>query len=350
MRGFSSAFSFHPSSLLQRERAVATLLILCILLVAGWEIASKLAAQPFDELRLKPEDFSGFAPVSKDWSIRLVHLRSAPTEPTVIAYMLQRRSPSFPPSPPHSPQSSPSLPSVQKSPVLCRIVHGYNMVDCMRIKQYKVDLLKDTRSKYRNRKPEARSPNPERPTSLPSVQTDTGISGSPTPPFNLSPLTSNSHLPVQLWRLTSATQESRVWYTTMLRTADFSATAVDTRDMAFPRIGNPDDPSWAPTGLKWSSFRHPIRNLRDFMRAKWNASRSDIWTFLRLRQPAWASDEMLTMVSEYRGKPLKPEEEQAAAQLVLEAHSMMLQQFQQFWKSKGEELGLLPAVSGSAGD
>ena len=43
------------------------------------------------------------------------------------------------------------------------------------------------------------------------------------------------------------------------------------------------------------------------------------------------------MVSEYRGEPLTPEEEQAAAQLVLDAHSMMLQQFQQFWKSKGEE-------------
>ena len=329
MRGFSSAFSFHPSSLLQRERAVATLLILCILLVAAWEIASKLAAQPFDELRLKPEDFSGFTPVSKDWSIRLVHLRSAPTEPTVIAYMLQRRSPSFPPSPPHSPQSSPSLPSVQKSPVLCRIVHGYNMVDCMRIKQYKVDLLADIRMDTRGGN-SARISVPRNTTEFAPSAEDKSQNHSAPNHFAKSP-------PYQLWRLTSSVDESSVWSTTMLRTADFSATAVDTRDMAFPRIGNPDDPSWAPTGLKWSSFRHPIRNLRDFMRAKWNASRSDIWTFLRLRQPAWASDEMLTMVSEYRGKPLKPEEEQAAAQLVLEAHSMMLQQFQQFWKSKGEE-------------
>jgi hypothetical protein len=269
----------------KRERIVAILLILCITLVAGWEIASKMAAQPFDELRLKPEDFSGFTPASTGWSIRLVHLRSSPTEPTVIAYIL-------------TPVSSfgPSVLKVSLSPILVRIVHGYNMVDCMRIKQYKVDLLADTRSKSSNA----------------------------------------SVLPYQLWRLTSSIAEQRVWSTSMLRTADFSATAVDTRDMAFPRIGNPDDPSWAPTGLKWSSFRHPIRNLRSSIRAKWNASRCDIWTFLRLRQPAWASDEMLTMVSEYRGEPLATEEEQVAAKLVLEAHSLMLMQFQKFWQSKDE--------------
>ncbi len=315
----------------------AIVLVLCVILVAGWMIAAKVAAQPFDELRLKAEDFTGFTPRSDQWSIRLVHVKASPTEPTVIAFALRGRSGSkaeignlksemgtgdgrkaesgkltllgrsgyegqeaeietgdderVPLPTSHFPRSS---------PLLVRIVHGYNMVDCMRIKQYEVDCLADTRV----------SP----PISAFSFQL--------------------SALPIQMWKLTSTIDESSVWLTTMLRAADFAATKVDTRDMAFPRVGTPDDPSWAPTGLKWSSFRHPIRNARLALRARWNASRRDIWTFLRLRQPAWASDEMLTMVTEYRGPSVMPEQEAAVAQYALQAHQFMLREFQAYWQNR----------------
>ncbi len=268
----------------------AIVLVLCVIFVTGWMIAAKVAAQPFDELRLKAEDFTGFSPRSNEWSIRLLHVKSSPSEPTVIAYALRG--------------CSARKAKIETAPVLVRIVHGYNMVDCMRIKQYDVQMIADTRSD-----PPTISPSFP---SLPSVQTP----------------------PLQIWKLTSAIDESSIWITTMLRSADFAATAVDTRDMAFPRVGTPDDPSWAPTGLKWSSFRHPIRNLRNTLQAKWNASRCDIWTFLRLRQPAWASDEMLTMVTEYRGPSVLPEQEPAVAQYALQAHQFMLREFQAYWRER----------------
>lgn len=283
------------------EIVAATVLVLCVVLVAGWEIAAKMAAQPFDELRLKAKDFTEFSPQSERWSIRLLHVKATPTEPTVIAFLL-RGSDGSPVDNRNSPQST--LYSPLSAPILVRIVHGYNMVDCMRIKEYTVEMLADTRS--------------EPPTVSPS--------------FPLS--ATHQELPLQMWKLTSSIEESSIWITTMLRAADLSATKVDTRDMAFPRVGTPDDPSWAPTGLKWSSFRHPIRNARQALRAKWNASRCDIWTFLRLRQPAWASDEMLTMVSEYRGPSVLPEQEPAVAQYALQAHQFMLSEFQRFWERK----------------
>jgi hypothetical protein len=266
------------------------LLVGCVVVVAGWELATKLAAQPFDELRLKPEDFAAFAPQSKRWSVRVVHVKSSPTEPTVIAYLLRGKKA----------EMGKSKVEIGSAAVLVRIVHGYNMVDCMRIKQYDVDVLADTRA------------------SPPSS----------TFGFQLPAL------PCQVWGLTSSVEDRGVWVTTMLRAADFSATKVDTRDMAFPRIGTPDDPSWAPTGLKWSSFRHPIRNARQALRAKWNASRCDIWTFLRLRQPAWASNEMLTLVTEHRGPSVPPEQEPAVTQYVLEAHQFMLREFQDYWRKR----------------
>jgi hypothetical protein len=279
----------------KRELAVAILLVGCVVVVAGWELATKLAAQPFETLRMEAEDFADFAPQSKRWSVRVVHVKASPTEPTVIAYLLRGRKA----------EMGKSKVEIGSAAVLVRIVHGYNMVDCMRIKHYNVDLLADTRS----------SP----------------------PTSNFPPQEDNFQLPAlpcQVWGLTSSVEDRAVWVTTMLRAADFSATKVDTRDMAFPRIGTPDDPSWAPTGLKWSSFRHPIRNARQALRAKWNASRCDIWTFLRLRQPAWASNEMLTLVTEYRGPSVLPEQEPDVTQYVLEAHQFMLREFQTFWRKR----------------
>ena len=107
-------------------------------------------------------------------------------------------------------------------------------------------------------------------------------------------------------------------------------TDVDTRDMAFPRVGTPDAPGWNPTGLKWSSFRHPIKNLRQVIRARWNTSRCDWMTFLRLKRPAWVSDEVLTLVGEYKGKSVKPANESDVTACVLSAQQLLLHQLQTF--------------------
>jgi len=200
-----------------------------------------------------------------------VHVKATPTEPTVIAYETHRPA---------------EGPPVIRAPILVRLVHGYNMVDCMRIKQYRVALVEDRRQP------------------------------------------AGDALPVQVWRLTGPSGHRMVWVTSMLRASDFSATTSDTRDMPFPRVGTPDDPAWAPTRLKWSSFRHPVRNFKLFLCGKWNASRSDPLTFLRLRQPAWASDVLLTMVSEYHGSESVTDETEAdVAAYVLDAHKMLYRQF-----------------------
>jgi len=274
----------------RRERWVAALLVVCVALVAFWQVTSWLAARPYKALRLSAEHFAGFSPSDIKWQMRLMHIKATPTEPTVIAYEVR-------------PRVAGSADTAASAPVLLRLVHGYNMVDCMRIKQYRVELLSDTRRR--------------------------GIA-----PGDAA---SGERPPVQIWRLISPSGDCSVWVTTMLRASDFGATDTDTRDMAFPRVGIPDDPAWAPSGLKLSSFRHPVRNFRLYLRSKWNASRSDLLTFLRLRQPAWASDVMLTMVSEYRGASVSVDTEAPAAAHVLEAHLLMLDRFQAHGRTRTEE-------------
>ena len=295
----------------KHEKAVAVVIILCMMLIAGWEIAAKMAAKPFDELKLKAEDFSGFVPSSDKWTVRLKHTKATPTDPTAIAYELRpsassclsQRSPAKLKPTDQRPKTSDQNTNRPTAPLLVRIVHGYNMVDCMRIKQYKVNLISDLRSSA-------------------SALRDSGVTSRPP--------ASDLRLPAQIWRLTSSSGKVSIWITTMLRTVDFAPTTVDTRDMAFPRIGTPDNPSWAPTGLKWSSLKHPVRNLRNTLNARWNASRCDLPTFLRLRQPAWASDEMLTLVTEYHGSSVDPDHENTVVKYVLSAHLFMMREFQQF--------------------
>jgi hypothetical protein len=102
------------------EVAVAIVLVLCVGLVAAWMIAAKLAARPFDELRLKAEDFEGFSPRSDMWSIRLIHVKASPTEPTVIAYLLKRPDHRLPTSDLRPPTSGLRPPTPEES-VLSRV-------------------------------------------------------------------------------------------------------------------------------------------------------------------------------------------------------------------------------------
>jgi hypothetical protein len=125
---------------------------------------------------------------------------------------------------------------------------------------------------------------------------------------------------VQVWAVTSQAGDRTIWVTSMLRATDFTLTDVDVRDMAFPRVGTPDAQGWESRGLTLSSLRQPVRNLRIFLRAKWNASRCDVLTFLRLRQPAWASDELLTLVSASRGSHIPEAETADAIRHVVAAH------------------------------
>ncbi len=271
------------------ERLLAVLLLLCLGLVSVWLLAARQAARGFDPLRLGLEDFVGFRPEHPDWKIRRVYARQTPTEPTITAYELI----------PAERMARPGTePTVQQAPVLVRIVHGYNMVDCMRIKHYEVALLLDTRQAQE---------------SAAAGSTDAG-----------------GGVPMQVWRVTDTEGVGRVWISSMLRASDFSATLVDTRDMAFPRIGAPDDPAYVPTGLSWRSFRHPIRNFRQFLRAQWNASRADVLTFLRLRRPAWASDVLVTMVSEYRGRDASERTDADMLPHVRAAHQAFYQSLHRF--------------------
>jgi hypothetical protein len=125
----------------------------------------------------------------------------------------------------------------------------------------------------------------------------------------------------------------------MLNASDFGETDVDIRSMAFPRVGIPDSPDWLPRGVTALGMKHPLTNLRLFFRSKWNGARSDLATFLRLKQPAWASGELLTLVAssppivagENRG-----EMEHLAIVQDIAAYNFMLTEFQN-WRSNSKK-------------
>ena len=233
------------------ERAVAILLVALVAVVAFWEVMSNRSKQPFRPFTLTSEDFLDFKPKSDDWQIQSVPLQPDPIEPNIVAYVLTPLR---------------AGPAAARLRVVVRLVHGYNMVDCMREKGYTVDLLADTRDSTEDK--------------------------------GRIEILGATKAPLQAWRLTSRPGDASYTITSMLRDGDFTETNVDTRSMAFPRIGIPDNPGWFPQGFSMESLKRPIHNGRLFLRAKWNSSRMDVMTFLGLKQPAWASDDMLTLVAQ----------------------------------------------------
>lgn len=169
-----------------------------------------------------------------------------------------------------------------------RVVHGYNLCDCMRIKGYTVELQEDRRT--------AAGENP--------------LGGR-----------------LQVWRMVSPGGDVSFWVSGVVRAGGFAGTDVDVREMAFPRVGVPDDPNWVPRGVTWSSLRHPVDNLRIFFRALWNSARCDLLTFLKLRKPAWANDELLTLVAAWRGAPVPAAQESGVKDEVIEAYRAMRAEF-----------------------
>ena len=253
---------------LRRERRLPILLLACVGFALFWKIMAEWSGRSFDPFTLTAADLATFDPSSAHWRAEPVAVPSTPIEPNLAAFRL-----------------APQPASDPYPPVFVRLAHGYNMPDCMRIKGYDVELLPDI------------------------------VRGNGTKPSD-----SGSNR-VQIWRLTDRLGDVSLWATSMLSADDFSVENADVRDLPFPRIGVPDDPRWAPQGLRPSSFRHPIRNLRWYFRARWNNARGDWLTFFRLKRPAWASDESKTLVSTLSGPVVFPGADEAAIlEKIMAAH------------------------------
>jgi hypothetical protein len=269
----------------RRQSLVAAMLVVCAILVGFWEIMSSRSGLSPGAFELTGDDFRGFAPASDGWRTVSRPVVTTPMEPNIVLFRLE------------SPETARRI-------VFVRLVHGYNMCDCMRIKGYQVDLIADTR---------------HAPLADDGLRARAWKQGAP---VGIVPAG------VQVWRLTFGTGDVSIWVTSMLRAGDFRTTDADVRSMAFPRIGASDDPGWMPRGITLGSFRHPFRNLRMLLRAKWNNARCDPLTFLGLRQPAWASENMLTLVSTHKGSSVEPDHERDVMADVLAAHEFMLDQLQ----------------------
>jgi hypothetical protein len=287
----------------QGKWGLPLVLITCLLLVGFWEIMSSRRQWPLQPFDLTVEDFKGFSPAVAGWSFQLIPVTPSPVEPNIFAIRIVSDNVS------KQLDTQTSRHPCYRTSVMVRLVHGYNMPDCMRIKGYKVELIEN-----RNQKTEIRN----------QILTS-GIK---------YPVSSDQFVPCQIWRLTSGSGDVSIWITSMLKAGDFSMVDMDVRSMPFPRIGMPDDPSWFPRGLTMSSLRHPIKNFQLFLRAKWNASRCDLLTFLRLRAFAWTSNELLTLVSVSEELSVKPDKETKVMNQVVAAHKLMQSQLILWGKAK----------------
>ncbi len=221
------------------SRLPLVLLLGCVIAVSFWQIMAWRARRGFEPFRITAKTLADFEPHIKGFELTEMLVKEDPLEPNIISYRARLR---------HREGGRPAPPS---HTVLIRLAHGYNIVDCMRIKHFTVDALPDLEAAF----------------------------------------------PHQLWRLTSAIDDQSIWMTSMHSAEDFAPRDMDTRDMPFPKIGTPDDPSWNPSGLKLASLRRPVYNLKRTLNARWNNARCDLLTFLKLRRPVYASDEVLTLVS-----------------------------------------------------
>tara|TARA_B100000809_G_C15128846_1_gene527488 strand:- start:684 stop:1472 length:789 start_codon:yes stop_codon:yes gene_type:complete len=256
-----------------RRILLPVFLVACVLLVAFWETRARISRGPREAFELTTADFEGFKPRRGEWWVQAsATVSDDETAPTVLAYALASRDRPW---------------------VIVRLTHGYNMPDCMRLKQHDVELLEEKRDPR-----------------------------------------------LQVWRLFARdTDDLSVWATAMISADDFSGTDIDTRAMPFPRVASVDDPDWTPNGITRDSLKNPIRNLKRFFRHRWNSSRSDLATFLRLKKPAWGSQEMLILVVHAyvpeRGNELESDPFALTRQTVLDAHAFILAELRDWQGKKG---------------
>ena len=260
-----------------KKAFVPGLLAACTLLVAFWIVASQRHAKPFKPFNLTHNDFAGYCPTIDGAEIQSVPLTSHdPAEPNIVSFGVQKNV-----------GSTPARFGV-------RLVHGYNMPMCMKIKGYTVEPLTE----------------------------GGGVE-----------LSTRTSLPIQIWRVTSSSGDAGIWVTTMIRSEDFSVTTEDVTSMAFPRVDIPDDPNWTPRGFSREDLRHPLLSFHRWIQTRWNGSRTDVLTFLRLRQPAWASEELLTYVSRSLPPSVPREGESEVVRQVIATHSAMLKELQGWRRS-----------------
>lgn len=285
----------------RRKWIVPAVLIVCIAVVGFWELMANRSRRPFELFRLTAEDFKGFSPVVDGWAIQGVPVGFSPAEPNIVAFRLRKSVDS-------------------KVPLSVRLVHGYNMCDCMRIKGYNVEQIE-----VRSQKSEVSGQTADRSRKTGDSNQTTVISDQ----YSLlrqgygGQAGFRSQPSLQIWRVTSGAGDVSIWVTSMLKAGDFSFTDVDVRSMPFPRVGVPDDPGWIPRGLTLASMRHPVQNFRQFLRAKWNNSRCDLMVFLGLKTPAWASNELLTLVSACDLSSGDPGKDELVTSYVVEGHMLM---------------------------
>jgi hypothetical protein len=170
--------------------------------------------------------------------------------------------------------------------VVLRLAHGYNMPMCMKMKGYSVEPLKSA--------------------------------GGPGD---------------QMWRLVSETGETSIWVTAMLRAADFEKTDVDIRSMAFPRVATREDPNWIPRGITAEGMAHPVQSMKRVLRLKWNNARCSAAAFLKLRQPVWASPDVLALVAHSFGTSVAPREEADTIRSVIASRDILLEELRR-WRSR----------------
>ncbi len=306
----------NPSS--RRDALIAAILIFCVTLAGFWQFMARRSARSFAPFDLTAADFADFLPRPDDWIVKRLPLPDDPVEPNILMYEFRPVSTSFP--------LRDVAPSRETAGFLAsrsyyvRLVHGYDMVDCMRIKGFQVEAL-------------------ARPVAESSVGDEvSGLRASA--PLREASGTSLSGGPVQFWLLTSGTGTRYPMLTSMVRAGDFSETGIDTRTMPFPKAATPDNPGWFPQGMTWRSLRHPVRNFRTFLRSQWNASRNDVATFLKLRQPAWASAELLTVVVAPRERLIDREEDEAVLLEMTAAYRFFIRELRE-WRvrqTEGERL------------
>jgi hypothetical protein len=322
------------------ERLIALVLVVCVVTVGFWEVMAGRSSRAFQPSGLIAYDLRGFTPESASWSVRFVSVNSDPIEPNIAVYEVRDKRPERHEELPN--HSDTHTLTYSDTPVWVRLVHGYNMPDCMRIKGYNVELLDDIRLRQ-----EAAVRQGLQPLAMQAWGAE-GKSPVTLPPRN--PVTDTPPFPrkIQVWRLTSSTGDMSIWVTGMLKAGGFSETDVDVRSMAFPRIGIPDDPGWLPRGITLKSLRHPIRDFRLLLRTEWNNARCDLATFLKLKQPAWADEELLTLVaaspafvatSGSRGGDSEENVNRLITARAIEAYGFMLKELQK-WRAKSNNAKL----------
>lgn len=225
-----------------RDRVVGFVLLACLGIVSAWYLLALRSQRPFDPFLLTSDTLSGFSPVMPASRTELRPVENDEHEPNIAVYGFH-------------PETS------EGRTTLVRLVHGYNMRDCMRTKGYDVELVESRLSRVEGR------------------QVNMGL------------------LRCQVWALTSSIGDRSVWVTSMLTAPGFAGSDVEVTSMPFPRVGVPDALGYSPIGFTWEGLKTPVRNLKLFLRAHWNKSRCDWLTAFGLKRPAWLQDAVLTLVT-----------------------------------------------------